>query len=69
MSDYDIVIAGGGHNALACAAFLSMHGLGVLVAERNDWIGGGAVTAEITRPGAKHDLFGASHVWCQTDRV
>jgi len=67
MSDYDVVVAGGGQNALACAAFLSMHGLTVLVAERNEWVGGGAVTAEIARPGFKHDLFGASHVWCHVN--
>lgn len=67
MSDHDIVIAGGGHNALACGAFLSMHGLKVLVAERNAWLGGGAVTAEVARPGFKHDLFGASHVWCHVN--
>ena len=27
MSDYDVVIAGGGHNALACGAYLAKHGL------------------------------------------
>lgn len=68
MSDYDVVIAGGSHNGLACGAFLSMHGLKVLVAERNDWVGGGAVTKEITLPGFKHDLFGASHVWCHVNQ-
>ena len=67
MSDYDVIIAGGGHNGLVCGAFLSLHGLTVLVAERNDWVGGGAVTAEITLPGFKHDLFGASHVWCHVN--
>jgi phytoene dehydrogenase-like protein len=67
MSDYDVVIAGGGHNGLVCGAYLSLHGLKVLVAERNDWVGGGAVTAEITLPGFKHDLFGASHVWCHVN--
>ena len=61
--DYDIVIAGGGHNALACAALLCKAGLKTLVAERNDWIGGGAITREVTLPGFKHDLFGSSHVW------
>lgn len=67
MSDYDVVIAGGGHNALACGAFLSMQGVSVLIAERNDWIGGGAVTKEITLPGFKHDLFGSSHIWCHVN--
>jgi phytoene dehydrogenase-like protein len=67
MSDYDVVIAGGGHNALACGAYLSLHGLTVLIAERNSWVGGGAVTKEITLPGFKHDLFGSSHIWCHVN--
>lgn len=63
MSDYDIVIAGGGHNALICASVLVQNGLKVLVAERNEWVGGGVLTREVTLPGFKHDLFGSSHVW------
>jgi phytoene dehydrogenase-like protein len=63
MADYDVVIAGGGHNGLACAALLVQHGLKVLVAERNDDVGGGTVTREVTLPGFKHDLYGSSHVW------
>ncbi|MDA5193876.1 phytoene desaturase family protein [Govanella unica] len=63
MSEYDVVIAGGGHNALACAAVLCKNGIKTLVAERNDWVGGGAVTRELTQPGFKHDLFGSNHVW------
>ena len=63
MSDYDVIIAGGGHNALICAALLVKNGLKVLVAERNDWVGGGVVTREVTLPGFKHDMFGSSHVW------
>lgn len=63
MTDTDVVIAGGGHNALACAALLAKHGLSVLVAERNAYVGGGVVTREVTLPGFKHDLYGSSHVW------
>ncbi len=63
MADYDVIIAGGGHNALICAAVLVKNGLKVLVAERNDWVGGGVITREVTLPGFKHDLFGSSHVW------
>ena len=63
MSDFDVVIAGGGHNALACAALLVQQGLKVYVAERNEWVGGGTVTREVTAPGFKHDMFGSSHVW------
>ncbi|WP_299770992.1 NAD(P)/FAD-dependent oxidoreductase [uncultured Pseudoteredinibacter sp.] len=63
MSDYDVIIAGGGHNGLICASLLVKNGLKVLVAERNDWVGGGALTRELTLPGFKHDPFGSSHVW------
>ncbi|MBZ0171148.1 MAG: NAD(P)-binding protein, partial [Phycisphaerales bacterium] len=63
MADYDVVIAGGGHNALACAALLVKYGLKVLVAERNEYVGGGVVTREVTLPGFRHDLYGSSHVW------
>ena len=62
-ADFDIAIAGGGHNALACGALLARYGLRVLVAERNDYVGGGTVTREVTLPGFKHDLYGSSHVW------
>jgi len=61
--DFEIVIAGAGHNSLACGAWLARSGLKVCVIERNSWIGGGCVTREVTKPGFKHDLFGSSHVW------
>lgn len=63
MFDYDVIIAGGGHNGLICAAMLIKHGLKVLVTERNEWVGGGVLTRELTLPGYKHDPFGSSHVW------
>ncbi|MCB1623471.1 MAG: NAD(P)/FAD-dependent oxidoreductase [Pseudomonadales bacterium] len=65
MADFDVVVAGGGVNGLACAAVLAREGLTVCVVERNPWVGGGAVTREVTVPGFKHDLFGSSHVWIQ----
>lgn len=69
MSDYDVVIAGGGHNGLACGAVLANAGLTVLVAERNPWVGGGTVTREVTEPGFKHDLYGSSHVWIHANQA
>src|SRR3990167_1413972 len=66
-TEFDIVIAGGGVNALSCAALLTRHGLTTCLVERNPWIGGGAVTREVTIPGFKHDLFGSSHVWIQAN--
>ena len=63
MSDYDVIIAGAGHNGLICAAMLVKNGYRVLVAERNEWVGGGVLTRELTLPGYRHDPFGSSHVW------
>src|SRR5581483_4018738 len=42
----DVVIVGGGHNGLACAAYLARAGLDVLVLERRDILGGAAATEE-----------------------
>ncbi|KQV25977.1 NAD(P)/FAD-dependent oxidoreductase [Yonghaparkia sp. Root332] len=42
----DVVIIGGGHNALAAAAYLSRAGLEVEVLERLDVLGGAAVSAQ-----------------------
>ncbi len=61
--EFDIVVAGGGVNGLSCACLLAKAGLSVCVVERNPWVGGGAVTREVTIPGFKHDLYGSSHVW------
>lgn len=61
--EFDVVVAGGGVNALSCACVLARAGLEVCVVERNPWVGGGAVTREVTLPGFKHDLYGSSHVW------
>lgn len=62
-SDFDVIIAGGGHNGLACGAVLAREGLSVLVVERNPWLGGCVTTREVTLPGFKHDMYGSSHVW------
>ncbi len=62
-AEFEVVIAGGGHNGLACGALLAKYGIRVLVVERNDYVGGGTVTREVTLPGFKHDLYGSSHVW------
>jgi phytoene dehydrogenase-like protein len=42
----DVVIVGGGHNALAAAAYLAQAGLSVTVLERLDAVGGAAVSAD-----------------------
>ena len=43
----DVIVIGGGHNGMACAAFLARGGLKTLVLERGDRPGGGARTGEI----------------------
>jgi len=42
----DVVIIGGGHNGLACAAYLAKAGLDVLVLEKRGVLGGAAATEE-----------------------
>ena len=44
---YDAIVAGAGHNGLTTAAYLARAGLQVLVVEKNDWIGGAAVSREL----------------------
>ncbi|MEP6632794.1 MAG: NAD(P)/FAD-dependent oxidoreductase [Luteimonas sp.] len=44
--DSDVLIIGGGHNGLVCAAYLAAAGLKVRVLERRGIVGGAAVTEE-----------------------
>jgi phytoene dehydrogenase-like protein len=53
--DADVVVIGGGHNGLTCAAYLSRAGLSVTVLEGASEIGGGTSTKELTVPGFKHN--------------
>jgi phytoene dehydrogenase-like protein len=63
VQQFDVIVAGAGVNGLSCASLLARNGLSVCVVERNPWVGGGAVTREVTLPGFRHDLYGSSHVW------
>lgn len=57
---YDAIVIGGGHNGLACAAFLAKGGSSVLVVEAADSLGGAARNTEIapgyTAPALAHIL-------------
>ena len=55
----DAVVVGGGHNGLACAAYLAKAGLDVVVAERREVLGGAAVTEE---PWPGYRVSSASYV-------
>lgn len=52
---HDVIIIGGGHNGLTCAAYLAQAGLKVLVLERRDVVGGAAVTEEF-HPGFRNSV-------------
>jgi phytoene dehydrogenase-like protein len=58
-TSFDAVIVGSGPNGLSAAITLARAGLSVLVLEARDSIGGGTRTAELTRPGFKHDICSA----------
>ena len=44
---YDAVIVGAGHNGLVTACYLARAGMKVCVVEKNDWVGGAAVSREL----------------------
>ena len=55
-SEFDVVIIGGGHNALTCAAYLARANVDVCILEgRHEW-GGAVYTAEHTAPGFCHNI-------------
>ena len=47
MKNYDAIVVGAGHNGLTTAAFLAKAGLDVVCVERNDYIGGAAVSRNL----------------------
>lgn len=61
----DVVVVGGGHNALIAAAYLVAEGLSVDVLEARSVLGGGTVTEELTLPGFLHDSAATGHIGLQ----
>jgi phytoene dehydrogenase-like protein len=51
----DVIIVGGGHNGLVCAAYLAAAGLKITVLERRSVVGGAAVTEEF-HPGFRNSV-------------
>ena len=54
-ASFDVVVIGGGHNGLVCAAYLGAAGLRVAVLERREVVGGAAVTEEFV-PGFRNSV-------------
>ena len=52
---WDAIVVGGGHNGLACAAYLARAGRSVLVLERRHVLGGAAVSEEV-HPGFTYSV-------------
>jgi phytoene dehydrogenase-like protein len=66
---FDIVVAGAGHNSLIAAAYLSKAGYRCLVLESRAVVGGGVKTAQLTLRGFKHDVCSSAHVLIQDSPI
>jgi phytoene dehydrogenase-like protein len=65
MSQYDVVVMGGGHNGLTAAAYMAKAGRKVIVLEAKGHYGGGVSTRELIRPGFWHDEHSNVHIMIQ----
>ncbi len=60
-AEFDVVVAGAGHNSLVAAAYLSKAGLRCLIIEARDQVGGDTASEELTLPGFWHDTCSTAH--------
>ncbi len=60
---YDVIVVGGGSNALTAGAYMAKAGKNVLVLEKNAHCGGGAVSVEVA-PGFIHDPHATGIMTC-----
>jgi phytoene dehydrogenase-like protein len=67
VTQYDIVVAGAGHNSLLTAAYAARAGFSVLVLEEADRIGGDTTCEELTLPGFIHDPCATAHNLIQSN--
>ncbi len=58
---YDVVVAGGGHNGLVAAAYLTRAGFECCVLDARPVLGGDTATEELTLPGFRHDTCSTAH--------
>lgn len=63
VASWDIIVVGAGSNALSAAAYMAKAGKQVLVLEKNDHVGGGAVSTEVA-PGFIHDPHATGLMTC-----
>ncbi len=55
MNQHDVIIIGAGHNGLSCACYLAEAGKKVLIVERQNVVGGAAITEEF-HPGFRNSV-------------
>jgi phytoene dehydrogenase-like protein len=67
--EFDVVVAGAGHNSLVAAAYLAKAGLRCLILEARDEVGGDTSSEELTLPGFLHDTCSTAHNLLQASPI